>query len=148
MSREGDLMRNALRRRFVPAITGRGFIGSGSTFRRVDPRWLDLVTIQYWKYGGQFILEFARLARNEPRLLAPVASEGEIGIEHVLPRQRARLEQREDADADGFRGFRFGGFGEEKNRYEALADQVVELLPQVDAWLESGIRGSHIFDWK
>lgn len=65
MSREGDLMRKALKRALLPELKLLGFDGTSSSFQRKSDKALDLLSIQYWKYGGQFILEFARRERGD-----------------------------------------------------------------------------------
>jgi hypothetical protein len=145
MSREGDLMRKALKRFLLPEVKRLGFSGSASKFQRTSTDWLDLLSIQYWKYGGEFVLEFARRERGALHTSwGEVIPEERLDVAYVNPLQRARLEQRGPASEEGFRGFKFSGFGEDIARYEALASEVAALLPQVDEWLQSGTAGEHI----
>ena len=56
---------------------------------------------------------------------------------HLPTVARARLEDR-SADSEGlFFGFQFAGYGEDRPRYDALAQRVAALLPQVDAWFQT-----------
>jgi hypothetical protein len=136
MSREGDMMRGSFKSILIPALARRGFRGKRSTFRRSGPDYLDLLTIQYWKYGGSFILEFGRTSRGDFQTsLGPVIPEDKMDVVHLLPTSRARLEERDSIPDDIFHGFKFEGFGSEPARYDALATRVANLLPQVDAWL-------------
>lgn len=138
-------MRKALKRLLLPELNRLGFRGSTSKFQRTSSDWLDLLSIQYWKYGGQFILEFARCERGALHTSwGEVIPEEKLEVAYVGPSQRARLEQRGPTSGEGFRGFKFSGFGEDTARYEALAAEVTALLPQVEEWLTNGTAGEHI----
>lgn len=138
-------MRRAFKRLLLPALQDLGFHGRGSTFQRALPQSLDLLSIQYWKYGGEFLLECARRERGPLHTSwGEVVPEEKLDVAYVDPRQRARLEQRGPTAGPGFQGFCFAGFGEDVARYEGLAAQVVALLPEVDAWLAHGRAGTHL----
>jgi hypothetical protein len=49
----------ALRRHVVPALRERGFKGSFPHFRRPKEHAIDLLTFQFDKYGGGFVVELA-----------------------------------------------------------------------------------------
>ena len=143
MSREGDLLRKSLRKYLLPELKKFGFIGKTSSFQRTDSEFLDLLSIQYWKYGGEFILEFARQGRGD--LLTSwgvLVPEAKLDVAYVSPLNRARLIR--GPKASGFGGFRFGRFGEDSESYDQLALHVASLLPQVDAWLTCGEIGENI----
>jgi len=143
MSREGDLLRKSLRKYLLPELREFGFIGKSSSFQRAGSEFLDLLSIQYWKYGGEFILEFARRSRGD--LLTSwgvLVPESKLDVAYVSPLERARLIMR--PRASGFGGFIFGGFGGDAAPYDQLALHVASLLPQVDAWLTLGEVGENI----
>ena len=145
MSREGDLMRKALKRELLPQLKLHGFVGATSSFQRKSDNTLDLLSIQYWKYGGQFILEFARRERGELQTSwGEVVPEEKLDVAHVRPTRRARLQRNDEVFEELFRGFKFEGFGEDQAKYDALAKQVASLLPQVNAWLETGVSGENV----
>ena len=145
MSREGDLMRKALKRELLPQLKLLGFIGATSNFQRKSDKALDLLSIQYSKYGGQFILEFARRERGELQTSwGEIIPEEKVNVAHVIPTRRARLQRNDEMFEELFRGFKFEGFGENQARYDALANQVASFLPQVNAWLETGVSGENV----
>lgn len=145
MSREGDLMRKALKRHLVPALASLGFTGKSSKFQRLLPDRQDLLAIQYHKYGGSFILEFGRRERGPLHTSwGPVIPEEKLEVIYLPPTLRARLQETEAVAQDAFAGFTFQGYGEETSKYEALAKRVASLLPQVDAWLSTGTKGENI----
>lgn len=146
MSREGDLFRKALRRSLLPELRRLGFTGRTSAFQRADGDRLDLLDIQYWKYGGGFILEFASCARGPLHTSwGEVVPEAELQVAHIGPLQRARLQPGpQDPPGPAHGWFGFAGFSEDLERYERLAARIVALLPQVDEWLRTRTPGSHV----
>ncbi|QIK37498.1 hypothetical protein GWK36_05340 [Caldichromatium japonicum] len=145
MSREGDLMRKALRRHLLPALAHLGFVGKSSKFQRLLPDWQDLLAIQYFRYGGSFILEFGRRERGPlSTSWGPVVPEEKLDVVYISPGERGRLQETEAEARDLFAGFSFEGFGEDFSKYEALAMRVATLLPQVDAWLSQRVKGPNI----
>lgn len=50
----------ALKERLVPALRVRGFKGSLPHFRRISSARVDLLTVQFDRYGGAFVVEIAR----------------------------------------------------------------------------------------
>jgi hypothetical protein len=57
-----DEMNSALNAHFVPALRQRGFKGSLPHLRRQRESRVDLVTIQYDRHGGGFVVEISRCA--------------------------------------------------------------------------------------
>lgn len=138
-------MRRELKKVVVPALQGMGFTGKGLFFQRPRDEFLDLLDFQYWKYGGEFILEFARRPRGDLQTYwGELIPEPKITASHVPPLERARLEQWGPTTGEFMRGFAYAGFGEARDKYESLAVQVASLLPQVDEWLRSGKVGTHL----
>ncbi|WP_293715654.1 hypothetical protein, partial [Stenotrophomonas sp. UBA7606] len=136
----GQLMASSIKKILLPALRQRGFGGNGvANFVRSSDAYRDFLSIQYWTYGGSFILEFSRIPAN---WVDPDSGEVPKRVFETDPLLRKRLidtEQHRD-----FRGFSFKAFGSEQSRYDQLAASVVALLPQVEAWLESGTQGPNI----
>src|SRR4051812_43728912 len=65
MSEDRDRMKAALKHLFVPALRSAGFRGSLPHFRRLSPERTDLLTLQFSKWGGSFVLEVAQAAPGE-----------------------------------------------------------------------------------
>lgn len=136
MSREGDRMRKALRAHLSPALAAAGFVGHANHFMRLRDDAQDLLSIQYWKYGGSFIFEFGRRARGPLQTAwGPVIPEERLEVAYLPIQDRARLQARDAPPSDLFAGFSFAGFGDDLDRYEQLARRVAGCLPQVEAWL-------------
>lgn len=145
MSREGDLIRRAMKRSLLPALAVLGFSGTSSTFQRLLPEFQDLLAIQYHKYGGSFILEFGRRERGSLHTAwGAIVPEEKLEVMYLPVTMRARLQETEVEADDVFAGFSFHGFGEDLDKYDLLAKRVAGLLPQIDSWLSTGAKGPNI----
>ncbi|WP_136419982.1 DUF4304 domain-containing protein [Herbaspirillum sp. ST 5-3] len=144
MSREGDLIRRELKKHVIPRLEELGFSGKGLYFQR-KREVLDLLDFQYWKYGGEFLLEFASCELGDLKTSwGEIVPENKITVAHISPLKRARLQQQGPTRGKNFGGFAFEGFADDQERYESLARQVAMLLPQVDLWLRIREVGSHV----
>lgn len=59
MTEHRKLMVRALREVFVPELRKRGFKGSFPHFRRVSPKRVDYLSVQFYSAGGSFVVELA-----------------------------------------------------------------------------------------
>ncbi|WP_211620844.1 DUF4304 domain-containing protein [Paraburkholderia domus] len=57
-----DEMNGALKARFVPALRQLGFKGSLPHFRRQRDNRIDLLTVQFDRHGGRFVVELSQCA--------------------------------------------------------------------------------------
>jgi len=57
-----DRMISSLKKLFVPALRERGFEGSFPHFRRIGKSQIDLVTVQFDRHGGGFVIEISKCA--------------------------------------------------------------------------------------
>ena len=57
MSSERNKMITALKKTVVPELRNRGFKGSFPHFRRISEDKIDLMTFQFDRYGGGFVVE-------------------------------------------------------------------------------------------
>jgi hypothetical protein len=139
MAKDGERMRKALKAHLLPAISALGFVGSANQYRRLRDDRQDLLAVQYWKYGGSFLLEFGHRPRGDLHTAwGDVVPEDRVTVVYLPVADRARLVDRGAADDDLFRGFRFDAFGDDGSTYDTLARHVTALLPQVDRWLRTG----------
>jgi len=145
VANSGDLMRKALKRHWLPELARLGFTGKASRFQRLEPDAQDLLSLQYWKFGGEFILEFARRKRGPfSTPWGAVVPEEKLDVAYLNPLDRARLQQVGPHAGEHFRGFAFHDFGDDESKYEALAMQLVCLMPAVDDWLRHGTVTEHV----
>lgn len=139
MASAGDLMRKALKRHLFPELIRIGFTGKTTTFQRLEAQTQDLLSLQYWKYGGEFVLEFARRQRGPfATNWGAMVSEEKMEVAYLNPLDRARLQQAGPCAGPHMSGFAFESFGQDSSLYESLAAQVACLVPAVDEWLRCG----------
>ena len=73
----------------VPALTARGFQGAFPHFRRLRPDRIDLLTFQFYRSGGKFVVE---LSQCGPDGYTPPWGEkippGKVTAHHLYRRQR------------------------------------------------------------
>ena len=141
----GSLMRKSLKRHLIPELARIGFSGGALHFQRLEPETQDLLSLQYWKYGGEFILEFARRPRGPfATSWGPIVPENKLDVAYINPLDRARLQQAGKSAGQHMRGFTYEIFGDDIAQYECLAKQVASLVPHIDDWLRHGNTSAHV----
>ncbi|MGG0663184.1 DUF4304 domain-containing protein [Viridibacillus arvi] len=58
-SNERKMIDNALKKVVIPFLRQQGFKGSLPHFRRINEKNIDLITFQFNKWGGSFVVELA-----------------------------------------------------------------------------------------
>jgi hypothetical protein len=145
MPSPGDLMRSALKQLLSPQLDQLGFVGRGNEFQRKRGEKLDLLSLQWGKYGGEFVIEFAsRPAGSLATTWGETIPEHRITTAHVHPLDRARLLPTEHSAGLQLHGFHFGNFENDRSKYDSLAQNVTALLPQVDLWLTNKVKGTNV----
>ncbi|WP_052345860.1 DUF4304 domain-containing protein [Paucisalibacillus sp. EB02] len=130
MSYERDKMISELKKIVVSELRDRGFRGSFPHFRRICKDKIDLITFQFDRYGGGFVIE-----------IGVCSPEGFIHSwgEKVPPNKvtahdlsnRFRLK-----DNDG-QWFRYDVEGESENIYEDIAKEVLSHLYEAEEYWEN-----------
>jgi hypothetical protein len=101
MSQSRDKMIEALRRIVLPTLRDMRFTGSFPHFRRLRDTQIDLLTFQFSRWGGSFVIEAAycepagwtdRSGRRVPPR--------EVRVRNITPKQRLRLGSRPPEQAD------------------------------------------------
>ncbi len=122
-----------------------GFNVSYPHFQRKRDGRLDLVSLEHDKWGGGFFLEFAALdAGDLTTSWGEVVPEAKVNVAYTDPSTRARL-MAVPADADSReRYFRYEEFADDRGQCDDLVSELVNLLPQVDDWLDRGEVGPNV----
>jgi len=129
MSQERDEMNRAIASLVVPALRQRGFTGSFPHFRRLAGAKTDLLTFQFDRHGGGFVIEIAE-APVGPFTLPWGAKvlPARLTAHDMPPSQRSRVQPGSDGSTESW--FRFDrGLSSSQ-----VAEQVISLLPQTDQW--------------
>jgi hypothetical protein len=122
MSDSREQMIAALREGIVPVLRDMGFAGSFPHFRRIRESQVDLVTFQFNRYGGSFVVEVAWCApggitTHWGKHIPPK----EVRAHDIHPKQRLRLGSHPPVNADHW-------FYYEPERSDICTDVAVELL--------------------
>jgi hypothetical protein len=121
-------MQSALKDIVVPQLRAAAFKGSFPHFRRVVDNHIDLLTFQFDRNGGGFVIEISICPKE-----GIITSWGKaISSQHVTawdmhPDKRHRIKPKEGAGTDSW--FRF-----EDGKYELCANQVLKNMPSAEAW--------------
>ncbi|MEC4168752.1 MULTISPECIES: DUF4304 domain-containing protein [unclassified Pseudomonas] len=115
----------ALKEHVVPVLRSMGFKGSFPHFRRNTGQQIDLLTFQFDKHGGGFVIEVA-VSPTEGVTLhwgeqIPAAK---VVATHLHPNKRIRL----GAAMEGDHWFRYDNKGTRTTRFEDTAREVLPYL--------------------
>ena len=130
MSLERNNMISALKRIVVPELRKKGFRGSFPHFRRISSEKIDLMTYQFDRYGGGFVVEVA--------VCSPDGITHEWG-EKVPPNKvtahdltnRLRLKEK-----DG-QWFRYDTEDKVENIFDNVANEVLKHLYEAEEYWEN-----------
>ena len=121
-------MITALRTILMPVLRQRGFTGSFPHLRRIARDRIDLVSFQFDKWGGGFVVEVARsLADGVTTHWGEKIAPGRVKAQDLHPHERLRLRPKGSRDDHWFR-FDAG------QPVDAVARDVVSCLEQAEVW--------------
>lgn len=145
VSSAAKLARSAMRKVLEPHLAREGFVGKYPHFQRVEGDVLHLLSVVHDKYGGGFVLEFARMA---PGPLATtwgqIVPQADLEIGYAPPDSRARLVRTEGGGGLYEDFFRYDEPGVDAAACRVLLDSVVDKFSQVNDWLRDGVVGANV----
>ncbi len=122
----------ALREIFVSALRARGFRGSLPHFRRPCHDRIDLLTVQFDRHGGGFVIEIARCSPDGTTLSwGEAITPGRVTAHDISPSGRHRLGSPMPGE-DG-RWFRF----DDGTSTTIVAKDATSMLEEADLWWNS-----------
>lgn len=123
-----DEMNHALKVRFVPALRQLGFKGSLPHFRRQRESRIDLLTVQFDRHGGGFVVELSQCGiEGITTYWGKFLSAGKVTAHDLHPSQRHRLGS-PGPDADNW--FRF----DDGTSPMAVADSLCAHIDEAERW--------------
>lgn len=129
-------IRAAIKLILEPVLAAEGFSGRYPHFQREKGQQLHVVSLVHDKWGGGFVLEFARMPLGDLTTdWGQVIPQTEIEIGYCALDQRARLVCSGGGGVPAEDFFRYAEIAESRVLCQQLVQQVVDLFPQVDAWL-------------
>ena len=123
-----DEMNAALRAELIPALRSAGFRGSLPHFRRLLTDRIDLLTVQFDKYGGGFVIEIARCEPGGVTMhWGQKVPPGKVTAHDVHPDSRFRIQARPGSGTDDW--FRY-----EHAKPLHVARAALRSLPEAEKW--------------
>jgi hypothetical protein len=95
-------MLDALKTILIPRLKEEGFSGSFPHYRRRGPEFYDLMTFQFDKHGGGFVVEIARCLPSGIEHPAGHIVAGKARAWDRHPNHRKRIQQRDGGGADAW----------------------------------------------
>jgi len=126
-------------------MSAQGFAVRYPHFQRKRDGLLELVSLQHDKWGGGFFLEFAKHAAGDLETSwGERVPEARIEVAYTDPGTRARLLATTRHSNTPKDYFRYESFADDGEQCDALVSEVVNLLPQIFEWFESGSVGPNV----
>jgi Domain of unknown function (DUF4304) len=128
---KSDAMKAAIQAIVVPVLRQAGFRGSAPHFRRILEDRIDLLTFQFDKWGGGFVIEISKCPPSGfTTHWGKVISPSKVSAQDISPNQRLRIQPEPKYGTDSW--FRF-----EQGDYDSVAKSVLLYLPQAEQWWSS-----------
>jgi hypothetical protein len=128
-------MVKALQARVVPRLRELGFQGFFPHFRRIGSDKIDLLTFQFDKWGGGFVIE---ISKCPPDGIQAMTNEHipptKVTAWHMHPTERFRLQPGPENSPAGW--FRYDHTLLFEDIYDKTAKEVLPFLEQAEQWWE------------
>jgi hypothetical protein len=131
-------MIGALKKLVVPGLRTLGFSGSFPHFRRLLDDRTDLLTFQFDRHGGGFVVELATWPPGEFAMpWGERVPPEKLTAHHIPPNSRLRLGAQAKGDDYWFR-YDHAGERQRGDIFERLAEEVVARISgHAEAWYEA-----------
>lgn len=134
--KDREAMDAALKELVVPVLRAKGFRGSLPHFRRTTPQAIDLLTFQFDKWGGGFVVEISKCPLEGFTMAwGEHIPPGKVTAHHLNPDHRKRIQCKEGSGTDAW--FRFDGWIPSASaRANRAAQDFLGHFPEAEAWWE------------
>jgi hypothetical protein len=133
MSEEHDKMLKALKEIVVTRLRENGFHGSFPHFRRRGKEKIDLLTFQFDKWGGGFVIEISKCAPDGITTRWGVhIPPDQVKAPDMHPDRRLRLQPKHGSSTADW--FRYDGPGRGEDIFGKTAREVLPYLEKAEQW--------------
>lgn len=140
-----NFIRKAFAQILEPRLLAEGFVGKHPHYQRQTNEHLHLLSIIYDKWGGGFVLEFARFPPGPLETSwGEVIAQEDLEIGYTPPELRARLVQSTQSDDPHQDFFRYDTNNPSKEACLTLVQTAEQQFDQVNDWLEKQVAGPNI----
>ena len=138
MSVEREAINSALAQLVVPELRSHGFKGSMPHFRRNARGAIELLTFQFDRHGGGFVIEISRCSEHGfTTSWGKQISANKVTAHDLHPSQRKRIRPRDGSNTDAWFRYDTGLLKSAESRARAAAREVLKCLPEADTWWEN-----------
>lgn len=132
-----DRMIDSLKTLVVPDLRKRGFNGSFPHFRRLAPGHIDLLTFQFDRHGGGFVIEISQCGTEGFKThWGKQIPPSKVSAHDLHPDQRYRIQPGSEGSTDSW--FRYDKAGS-KEHYQEVARSVLPYFERAEeAWKDFG----------
>ncbi len=133
MSQARESMIRALQEIVVPRLREQGFKGSFPHFRRSSKEKIDLLTFQFDKWGGGFVIEISKCpSEGITTYLGEPIPPNKVTAWDLHPDERYRLQPRRGSSPSDW--FRYDNPTRQEDVFEKTARQVLPFLLEAEKW--------------
>jgi hypothetical protein len=133
MSVERDSMVSSLKKLVIPILREKGFKGSFPHFRRIKENKIDLLTFQFDRYGGGFVIEVA---------VCPPDGVTHHWGEKVPPNKVTAHDLNNRPRLNGGEWFRYDAPSADESIFDGIANEVLNCIPEAENyWDKIKIKG-------
>lgn len=140
MSKDRDAMNAALSEVVVPVLRSKGFKGSMPHFRRIADGTAELLTFQFDRWGGGFVIEIARCSdQGFTTHWGKHIPASKVTAWDLAPNNK-RIQPREGSGTDAWFRYDDALFPFLTSRATKAAEEVLKCLPQAELWWQLSSR--------
>ena len=133
MSQEHDKMVKALKEIVVTRLREKGFNGSFPHFRRPSPEKIDLLTFQFDKRGGGFMIEISKCPLDGiTNFWGDHIPPNRVKAWDMHPNKRLRLQPKPGSSTSDW--FRYDKAGRSDDTFSKTAREVLPFLEKAEKW--------------
>ncbi len=126
-------MIKALKEIVVPRLREQGFKGSFPHFRRSSKEKIDLLTFQFDKWGGGFVIEISKCPpEGITTYFGDSIPPNKVTAWDMHPDKRHRLQPRRGSSTSDW--FRYDNPTRQEDVFESTAKQVLPFLLEAEKW--------------
>jgi hypothetical protein len=123
----------ALQQIVVPKLRERGFKGSFPHFRRMTRDKIDLLTFQFDKWGGGFVIEISKCPPNGTTThWGEHIPPNKVKVWNMHPSQRTRLQPKKSSSTADW--FRYDNTKSQEDVFKKVARDVLPFLDIAERW--------------
>ena len=145
MSESRNLMIQSLKEIVVPILREQGFKGSFPHFRRSLNDRIDLLSFQFDKWGGGFLIEISKCGTSGiTTYWGEEIPAKKVRAIDIHPDRRCRIKPGQGGSREHWFRFDKGSVLKSSGVYDQVAARVIPYLEEAEEWWESELPGTNV----